>query len=545
VSATAGTYAVVYNGAGTCTLYVNGTAYSSANCAAPSGTPTLLTPVGPPGVRMALRSAWISTDTAAVPTESSMYIDFRFSSPITSLGAPLPNAVLPTVKLGDSPGVLAPVTLTGAVKAANAIWGPFGEVCPGRLPDGTLVAFGVRHAWQSPSAKPSCSVPLQTAPPAGALSAVTFNSTAPIQLYFASPPVQHPLLANSVPGARFCSLNATHFSAPYLPVKAPGSTVVTDQWACAPSDYAPPGGYLAKAARGWALIAPVMRAFRVNTTSVVYAGSGSAVLARGAAVPAMSARAADGRTWHIYTSGTAAVAAASLQTPPNVPSSGGAVSAIFGVPRSLSTLLSVWWADGTRYYVTAAGLASDPVVYISPFTGSPVAVYTELNAPQGYSYHLAVLDNGTYVWGVAVSGSSFTVYIPTPGYYTVRLYRDGVKVWEKLTYLSPDGRLTVGPIEASDFTPIAPVSLYTPAAPKPPVFVPAVAMQMPPYAVGILMLGVFAAAYVSTREVSLASLITGTVVLVLGVLINAPIYGVAGVFLLAFGLWNKSRRQSA
>jgi branched-subunit amino acid transport protein AzlD len=288
-----------------------------------------------------------------------------------------------------------------------------------------------------------------------------------------------------------------------------------------------------------------MRVFKINTTSVVYVGSGAAVLARGAAVSAMSAKSSDGRTWHIYTSGTTAVAATSLQTPPNVPSSGDLVSAIFGVPQSLSTLLSVWWADGTRYYVTAAGLASDPVVYISSFTGSPVAVYAELNAPPGYSYYLGILDNGTYVWGVGVSGSSITVYVPTPGYYTVRLYRDNVKVWEKLAYLSPDARLTVGPIEIPLFTPIAPVSLYTPAAPKPPVFVPTVTMQMPPYAVGILMLGVFAAAYVSTREVSLASLITGAVVVALGVLMSAPIYGVAGVFLLAFGLWNKARRQGS
>jgi len=541
VSATAGTYAVAYSGDGTCTFYVNGTAYSSATCTAPSGTPKLLTPVGPPGIRTALRSAWISIGTASVLTESSMYIDFRFSPQLSSLGV-FPS--LPAVKMGGSPGMLASVTVTGAVKTTGAIWGPFGEVCPGRLPNGTLIAFGVRYAWQSPSAQPSCSAPLQTAPPAGAVSTVLFNSTVPIQLYFTSPPIQHPLLANSVPGARFCSLNATHFTVPYLSLKVPGSTAVSDQWACAPSDYFV-GGYVAQVARGWALIVPVMRVFRVNTTSVVYMGSGSAVLARGGTVPAMSARAADGKMWHIYTSGTAAVVATSLQTPPNVPNSGGLVSGIFGVPRSPSTLLSVWWADGARYYVTAAGLASDPIVYISSFTGSPVAVYAELNAPLGYSYQLAVLDNGTYVWGVPVSGSSFTIYIPTSGYYTVRLYRDGVKVWEKMAYLSPDGRLTVGPIEMAVFTPVNPVSLYTPAAPKPPVFVPAVSMQMPPHAIGVLMLGIFAAAYVTMREVSLAALITGAVVAVLGVLINAPIYSVAGVFLLAFGLWNKSRRQSS
>jgi len=328
-------------------------------------------------------------------------------------------------------------------------------------------------------------------------------------------------------------------------VAAPGSTLVTDQWACAPTDYSV-GGYVGRSQPGWALVAPAMRVFRVNTTSVVYLGSGSAVLAYGNAVPAMSAQAVDGKTWHIYTSGAGAVAATSLQTPPNVSRTGGAVSGMFGVPRSPSTLLSVWWGDGVRYYVSAAGLADAPVVYISSFVGAPVAVSAELNAPPGNSYYVGVLSNDTYAWAVPLTGPmSFTIYIPAPGYYTVRLYRGADKVWERNAYLSPDTKLAVGPIEVPVFMPANPVSLYTPAAPKPPVFVPAVAMEMPPYAVGILLLGAFAAAYVTTREISLASLITGAVVAVLGVLINAPIYGVAGVFLLAFGLWNKTRRQGS
>ncbi|MFZ8808633.1 MAG: hypothetical protein ACO2PN_11090, partial [Pyrobaculum sp.] len=197
-------------------------------------------------------------------------------------------------------------------------------------------------------------------------------------------------------------------------------------------------------------------------------------------------------------------------------------------------------------YISASGLADAPVAYISSFVGSPVVVPAELNAPHGNSYYVGVLDNGTYVWAVPLTGPMhFSVYVPAPGYYTVRLYRGGDKVWERNAYLSPDTKLAIGPIEVSVFTPIAPVSLHTPAAPKPPVFVPALTMEMPPYAAGILLLGVFAAAYVSTREVSLASIITGAVVAVLGVLINAPIYGVAGVFLLAFGLWNKARRQGS
>jgi hypothetical protein len=35
----------------------------------------------------------------------------------------------------------------------------------------------------------------------------------------------------------------------WLPLKAPGSTVVTDQWACAPSDYFV-GGYVVQSAPG-------------------------------------------------------------------------------------------------------------------------------------------------------------------------------------------------------------------------------------------------------------------------------------------------------
>jgi hypothetical protein len=328
-------------------------------------------------------------------------------------------------------------------------------------------------------------------------------------------------------------------------MKVPGSTVVGDQWACAPSDYFV-GGYVAQSVPGWALIAPAMRVFRVNTTSVVYFGSGSAVLARGGAVPALSVRAVDGRTWNIYTAPSGAVASAGpLQTPPNVSRTGGAVSAVFGVPRSPTTLISQWWADGVRYYISSAGLADAPVVYISSFVGSPVAVGAELNAPGGHTYYVGVLDNGTYVWAVPLTGPMyFSVYVPAPGYYTVRLYRDVDKVWERSAYLSPDTRLTIGPVEIPVFMPANPVSLHTPAAPKPPVFVPAITMEVPPYAVGLLLLGVFVAAYVTMREISLASLITGAVVVVLGVLMNAPIYGVAGVFLLAFGLWNKSRRQS-
>jgi hypothetical protein len=404
------------------------------------------------------------------------------------------------------------------------------------------VAFGVRNVWLGTSV-PTC-VLSASRTASGSVQVVSFNATAAVQLYFNAPPIQHPHAPNSVPGAKFCSLNATHFLTPLLPVKAPNSTVATDQWACAPSDYFV-GGRLATAQRGWALIAPMMRVFKLNTTSVVYFGSGSAVLAAGGAVPAMSVQAVDGRTWHIYTSGAGAVASTSLQTPPNISRTGGLVSGIFGVPQSPSTLLSVWWGDGARYYVSAAGLADAPVVYISSFTGAPVAAPAELNAPSGNSYYVGVLSNGTYVWSVPLTGPmQFNIYVPAPGYYAVRLYRGVDKVWERSAYLSPDTKLVIGPVDILVFTPVNPVSLYTPVAPKPPVFVPSLTLQMPPYAVGILLLGVFAAAYVSTREVSLASLITGAVVAVLGVLINAPIYGVAGVFLLAFGLWNKSRRQS-
>jgi len=542
VSATSGSYAVGRNSAGVCTLYANGTAVSSAPCPAPSGALTLLVPTNSPGIRVAVRSAWISSGV------SQILFDFRFAPPLSSLGAL--NTNLPPVNMGGPPGQLTPVVLTGAVRVANALWGPFGEICPGRLPDGTLVAFGVRYVWQSPSVQPSCSVPLQTAPPAGVLSTkMPFNATAPLQLYFSSPPFQHPYLVNSVP-ARFCSSDAAHYVQPYLSstTKLPKpATLVTDQWACAPVDYVPPGAYVAQSAPGWALIAPVMRVFKINTTFVAYAGSGAAVLARGGAVPALSVRAADGRTWNIYTSGAGAVAyAGALQTPPDVPRTGGAVSAVFGVPRSPTTLISQWWADGARYYISATGLADAPVVYISSFVGSPVAISTELNAPGGHAYYVGIVDNGTYVWAVPLTGPTyFSAYVPAPGYYTVRLYRGEDKVWERNLYLSPDTKLTIGPVDIPVFTPVNPVSLYTPAAPKPPVFVPAMTMEMPPYAVGILMVGVFAAAYVTMREVSLASILTGAVVAVLGVLINAPIYGAAGVFLLAFGLWNKARRQGS
>jgi hypothetical protein len=538
-------------------LYVNGTKLISIQQGA-NATSFALLPSAQGGLRALIRYAWLDAGVrygansslsyggvfgrtytpSPTPSPWAYYVDFRWWPPVATWGI-LQNPPITAVRQRQPSQVLTPVAVSGSPQVSASLWGPFGEVC---LAQGN-VAFGVKYAWLGTSA-PTCVLP-GTYTASGSVQTASFNSTAPVQLYFASPPVQHPYVANSVPGARFCSLNSTHFSAPYLPLKAPGSTVVSDQWACAPSDYFV-GGYVAQSAPGWGLIAPVTRVFRVNTTSVVYAGPGSAVLARGGAVPALSVRAVDGRTWNVYTSVSGAVASAGpLQTPPNISRTGGAVSGVFGVPRSPTTLISQWWGDGVRYYISAAGLADAPVVYISSFTGSPVAVPAELNAPSGYSYYVGVLDNGTYVWAVPLSGPmAFNVYVPAPGYYTVRLYRDADRVWERNSYLSPDTKLTVGPVDIAVFTPVNPVSLYTPAAPKPPVFVPAVSMQMPPYAVGILMLGVFAAAYISVREISLASLITGAVVTALGVLINAPIYGVAGVFLLAFGLWNKARRQS-
>jgi hypothetical protein len=539
-------------------LYINGTRRAPLPQSSVQMSFTLL-PSAQGGLRALVRYAWIDAGVryganssqafggfagiayapSRTPSPWAYFVDFRWWPPVSSWGI-LQNAPIAAVRQRQPNQVLTPIVVSGSPQVSASLWGPFGEIC---VAQGD-VAFGVRHVWLG-SSPPACVLPA-TYTASGSVLANLFNATAPVQLYFTSPPIQHPHAANSVPNARFCSLDAAHFLVPLLPLKVPSSTVVADQWACAPSDYFV-GGYVAQTAPGWALIAPAMRVFKVNTTSVVYAGSGSAVLARGGAVPALSVRAVDGRTWNIYTSGGGAVASAEpLQTPPNVSRTGGAVSAVFGVPQSPLTLVSTWWADGARYYVSAAGLADAPVVYISSFTGAPVAASAELNAPPGNSYYVGVLDNGTYIWAVPLTGPMhFSVYVPAPGYYTVRLYRGGDKVWERNAYLSPDTRLAIGPIEVSVFTPIVPVSLHTPAAPKPPVFVPAVTMEMPPYAAGILLLGVFAAAYVSTREVSLASIIAGAAVAVLGVLINAPIYGVAGVFLLAFGLWNKARRQGS
>jgi hypothetical protein len=538
-------------------LYVNGTRRIPLPLGA-NATSFSLLPASQGGLRALVRYAWVdagvrygvnSSQTygglagvayapSATPSPWAYFVDFRWWPPVATWGI-LQSPPFPAVRQRQPNQVLTPVVVSGTPQVSASLWGPFGEVCLAQ----NSVAFGVRHVWLGASAS-ACVLPAAYTA-SGSVQTALFNATAPVQLYFASPPIQHPYVANSVPGARFCSLNASHFLTPLLPLKAPGSTAVADKWACAPSDYSA-GGYVAASQRGWALIAPAMRVFRINTTSVVYIGSGSAVLATGGAVPAMSAQAVDGRTWHLYTYGGVAVATTSLQTPPNVSRTGGAIAGIFGVPLSPSTLLSVWWADDVRYYVSAAGLADAPVVYVSSFTGAPVAVPAELNAPSGHSYYLGVLSNGTYVWAVPLTGPThFSVYVSAPGYYTVRLYRGADKVWEKSAYLSPDTKLMIGPVDIPVFMPANPVSLYTPAAPNPPVFVPAVAMEMPPYAVGILLLGVFAAAYVSTREVSLASLIAGAVVAVLGVLINAPIYGAAGAFLLAFGLWNKARRQGS
>jgi len=538
-------------------LYVNGTRRVSLPRGS-NATSFSLLPSARGGARALVRYAWLDAGVSyganssqtygnyggvlytpsPQPSPWAYYVDFRWWPPVATWGV-LSNPPFTAVRQRQPNQVLTPVLVSGSPQVSSSLWGPFGEVC---LAQGN-VAFGVRHVWLGTS-PPTC-VLSASYTASGSVQTASFNATAPIQLYFTSSPIQHPHAANSVPGAKFCSLDARNFTVPYLSLKAPGSTVVTDRWACAPSDYFV-GGYAANSQRGWALIAPIMRAFRINTTSVVYFGPGSAGLADARTVSAMSAQAVDGRVWHIYTSGTGVAAATSLQTPPSVSSTGGAVSAMFGVPRSPSTILSVWWADGSRYYVTAAGLADAPIVYISSFTGTPVTIYASLNAPSGNSYHVGILSNNTYMWAISLTGpATFPVYIPAAGYYTVRLYRGADKVWEKSVYLSSAVALTIGPVEVPVFTAANPVSLYTPAAPKPPVFVPSITMQMPPHAVGILLLGVFAAAYVSTREISLASLIAGAVVAALGVLINTPIYGIVGVFLLAFGLWNKARRQGS
>jgi len=216
------------------------------------------------------------------------------------------------------------------------------------------------------------------------------------------------------------------------------------------------------------------------------------------------------------------------------------------VLRSPHTLASQWWADTVRFYVQAAAAVDDAVVYISPYIGSQLAVGGELNAPEGV-YMLGVLTNGTYIWALPLPGpQSFTVYVPAAGYYTVRLYgEDGTKLWEKDVYLAPETKFSVGPLELAQFTPARPISLVEPLAPKPPIIAPAVSPQLPPQALGVLALAVFAAAYATLREVSLAAILTGAVASVLGVLTGAAVLGTVGIVALAFGIWNKMRRQSA
>ena len=114
-------------------------------------------------------------------------------------------------------------------------------------------------------------------------------------------------------------------------------------------------------------------------------------------------------------------------------------------------------------------------------------------------------------------------------------------ILEMLRKISAPG----GPNTSTSSGPLAPVGTIGPTVPAVPVFVPSIRLQLPPYAIGILLLGIFAAAYATVREISLAALITGAAVSVIGIFVNAPIYSAAGIFLMAFGLWNKVRRQSA
>jgi len=485
--------------------------------------------IGPEGIRVGVRMpGWSDMQILSVQSVGSGVIFARsYVNPeprVVSIEADVATSIVP-----------------------GSVWTPFGELCVGVPQDGSpRILLSVAYFWLGDGA-PSCTVPLQYMFDLFNVTYVSFNSTAPIGV-FRRPPVQHPLLANSVPGLRTCG-DASVFEQPYLPVRADGSTFLTDAFACAPADAAPSGARVVSITPGYVLFVDLLKAVRLNTSSILYLPSPgrAAVFSYRDAVPAMSAKTRDGRQWHIYVEGGAvAVSPSALTSTPNVSKTARAVSGVVGVPRSPHTLVSQWWADTVRFYVQTAAAVDDAVVYISPYIGSQLAVGGELNAPDGV-YMLGVLTNGTYIWALLLPGpQAFTVYVPAAGYYTVRLYgEDGTKLWEKDVYLAPETRFTVGPLKLAQFTPARPISLVEPLAPKPPIIAPAVSLQLPPQALGVLALAVFAAAYATLREVSLAAILAGAVASVLGVLTGAAVLGTVGIVALAFGIWNKMRRQSA
>jgi len=556
VRALAGTVEAAYGDG----LYVNGTKRAPLGVATAGEYAPRLFEAHNSGLRALVEAAWLGTGygyssngtacgsfrCANVQRDPRYYVyaDFRWWPPVASVG--VLNVQSPPARLSRPDGLaLQPAVVSGMPQVSEQLWGPFGEVCVGMAPDGLAYAFGVKHVWASGGA-PTCVVSIPSGG-SGSLERVTFNSTAPIGA-FRMPPVQHPLLANSVPGLRTCG-NASVFEQPYLPVRADGSAFLTDTFACAPADVAPSGVRVVRVAPGYVLLVDPLKVVRLNTSSVLYLPSPgrAAVFGYGDAVPAMSVRTRDGRQWHIYVEdGAVAVSPSVLAVPPNVSRLIRTVSGVVGVPRSPHTLVSQWWADTVRFYVQAAAAVDSEVVYISPYAGTQLAVGGELNAPEGV-YMLGVLANGTYTWALPLSGpQAFVVYVPAAGYYTVRLYgEDGTKLWEKDLYLAPETRFSIGPLELAKFTPARPISLVEPLAPKPPIIAPAVSLQLPPQALGVLALAVFAAAYATFREVSLATILTGAVASVLGVLTGVAVFGAVGIVALAFGIWNKMRRQSA
>jgi hypothetical protein len=434
VSATAGTYAVVYNGTGGCVLYVNGTAYSSASCAAPSGTPVLLTPAKSPGIRMALHTAWLASGATPTPTESAIFFDFRLAPPTTSLGA-LQMQPLPAVKLGAQPsGGMTPASLTAAYATSQSAWGPFGEICTGTYGGQTYV-FGVKHVWLSDNSS-TCAVSLPVAP-----------STAQPTFYFTGklPPTlpwQHPVLINSVPRPERWVVD---YGAPYVNtssvynvVQALGKT-----------------GYVYVFSRfGVAILGSVTYVAPMRCCTFVQAKYGF--------LPGVTV-VADGNYYNAWVTSSPQSYIGPL---PSLPSTSVTqlIAAVY-VESSNDVVVYTWLPSGSTFDYKTSGYGRG-VIPIFVYTGGMISATARVDLATYGRYVFLVKRDTDHVYSFAteLSGSRLDVPIkaPYPGYYTLDVYYNGTKIRTGTYWIDQGGVVYLGVLGPPlSLVPVQPVSPQT------------------------------------------------------------------------------------
>ena len=441
VSATAGTYAVVYSGDGRCTFYVNGTAYSSATCNAPSGTPKLLTPVGPPGVRMALQTAWVAAEAAPTPTESAVFFDMRFTPITTSLG--VLQTQLPGVKLGARPsGGMFPAYLPAAYATSQSAWGPFGEICAGEY-GGRRYIFGVRYVWLSDNSS-TCVLPLPSAPSTASPTLYDFGRYPPVL------PWQHPVFINSVPRSERWVVD---YGAPYVNVSSAFNVVQALGRT----------GYVYVFSRfGVAIIDDV--------TYVAPMRCCVSVQARGALMPGVTVVANNNYynawvttdpEWHVE---DPQWYVGPLSSPPS--SVEQAIAAVY-VETDGDAVAYTWLSSASNFDYKTSGYGRG-VIPIFVYTSNLLSATAKVDLAVYGRYAFLVRRDDVHVYSFAteLGGSRLDVPIKVPysGFYTIDVFYNGTKIHSGVYWLDQGGAVYLGvlgpPLSLVPIQPVAATPIY-------------------------------------------------------------------------------------